>query len=1527
MASLELVLFGGFAARLASGEAIALPGRKAQLLLAYLAVRAGEPQTREKLIGLLWSDRGDAQARGSLRQELTVLRKALSAAEPSPIVIDGERLSLDAAAVAVDVRRFEELVQSEATADLERAAELYKGPFLDGLAVRDSACEEWLQHERERLRLVVLGVLDRLQARRMKEGAAARAIEIAETILAHDPLREDTHRTLMTLHASQGRHGLALRQYRICKELLARELAVEPEPETVRLYEQIQAQRSAPAAETDVAGPAAASAPQLAMQPAAAPGRPSIAVLPFVNISGDPDQEYFADGLTEDVITDLSRISALFVVAQHAVLPFKGRGVEVRQAARELNVGYVLEGSVRKAGARVRITAQLVDGSSGGHLWANRYDRDFADIFALQDEISQSIVDALKVKLLPGELAAIASRSTANAEAYQYYLMGRSFFLGSVWDSRALHVARQLFAKAIDIDPRYARAHAGVANCESHLLYLDDRTATIEAILASSGRALELEPSLAEAHAARGLALYMAGQQDAANAAFEEALRLGPDLFEAHFFHARNCRTQGQYERSAALFVRAAELHPGDFRSLGLAADVYRSLGRHEDAAAATRRCLERVEAEVAVHPDNAGALAFGAMILAEVGDATRAETWAARAGRLGPDDCVMNYNLACTYIELGRPDAALERLQRAFSPSSAVRRTQLEWMRHDSSIDPLRDHPGFRALVQRLESATEWSPPERIEAPDPAAGARPAVAVLPFANLSGDSGQQYFSDGITEDIITELSRWRQLTVLSRNSSFRYRDTPIDVTRVGRELGVDYVVEGSVRKAGNELRVTAQLVDTASGGHLWAERYDRNAEDIFAVQDDVVRTIVGTLVGRVQAAGAELAKRKPPASLAAYDCVLRGLALPWGDPQADAEARRLYEKAIALDPAYGLAHALLALMLYAEWGADTTGSDAALDRAFELAKRAVALDENESMCQFMLGLVLLMRRSFDLAEQYHRRAVEMNPNNPQHLADMGSLLVYLGRPDEGLEWLTKARRVDPYFAPAWYWHQLGFAHLTARRYDEAIKAFERSATLPYWVRGYIAACHAQLGRMAQAKEWAAQALRLKPDFSATRNALKEPFKHQRDLDHLLDALRKAGIPDAAPQPTPDSRGSGQVPPAAATDLRPALAVLPLQDLGGGEEYFSDGLTEDLITALASWRSFPVIARNSTFTYKGRTVDIKQVARELGARYVVEGSVRKDGGRVRVAVQLIDGATGHHLWANKYDRDLRDVFALQDELTHQLAAMIAPELERAEIKRASIKRPSDLDAWDCYLRGMALLAQFTPQGNADARALFERAAALDPGYADAFTGLAVSHNRDLLLQCATDRASCIESAMAAARRAVALDPSSAAAHSALATVHIWREEHDLSLAEARLAVELNPHDALTLHALGNKSDLAGDGEGIDRMVRAQALNPLDPERHSHLCFLARAYVNARRYDDAVACARAAIQRRPDYPPAHFILAVALGHLGRGAEARAALARCDELRPGFVAGRAGWRPYVSAASNDHLHEGLRKAGAGL
>ena len=389
----------------------------------------------------------------------------------------------------------------------------------------------------------------------------------------------------------------------------------------------------------------------------------------------------------------------------------------------------------------------------------------------------------------------------------------------------------------------------------------------------------------------------------------------------------------------------------------------------------------------------------------------------------------------------------------------------------------------------------------------------RMTIAVMPFANLSGDPAQLYFSDGITEDIITDLSRFHELAVRASSSSFGWRDRNVDGRQLRRELGVHYIVEGSVRRLGDRLRITVQLIDATSGDHLWSERFDRSQQDIFAVQDEIVRTIVASLVGRLQAAGSERAKRKLPANLTAYECVLRGRSLPVVEPEGEAEARRLYERAIELDPGYAQAHALLAYMLTLEWWWDMSLSQSLLDRALELAKKAVALDQHERLCHQILGYVYLHKKAFDLAEQHKLRALELNPSDPEQIACLGIVYTFLGRADEGIAWLEQAKRVDPYYDPAWWWNMLGVAHFVAHRYDEALAAFSRSLSTPVWVQVYQAACCALLGQRDRARAYTAEVLHRRPDFSLTCLAAKEFFKRSDDTQRLIEGMRAAGLPE------------------------------------------------------------------------------------------------------------------------------------------------------------------------------------------------------------------------------------------------------------------------------------------------------------------------------------------------------------------------------------------------------------------------------
>ena len=428
--------------------------------------------------------------------------------------------------------------------------------------------------------------------------------------------------------------------------------------------------------------------------------RPSVAVLPFVKMSGDPEQEYFSDGITEDIITDLSKVSGLFVVARNTVFTYKGKTVEVPDVAKRLGVNFILEGSVRKAGSRVRVTGQLISAKDGGHVWADRYDRDLTDIFAIQDEITHAIVEQLKVKLLPQEKKNIAQAPTDNVEAYTYYLRGRQFMQRHSRSNYQL--ARRMFARAVELDPLYARAYAGIADCDSFLFLHCQLPAGVDSILATSGKALSLDDRVAEAHASRGLALSLGRRYHESTEEFERAIALDPNSFEAHYFYARACVTQGKLERAAPLFERAAENKPDDYQSLCLLIQVYRSLGRPRDSENAARRGIERAKNELMVHPENARPAYLGAAALVAVGEKEQAREWASRALSIDPDDVLTQYNIACVYSQMGDIEQAFDLLERLLP--HAGQELRRGWIKYDSDLDPLRSHPRYQKILEILE-------------------------------------------------------------------------------------------------------------------------------------------------------------------------------------------------------------------------------------------------------------------------------------------------------------------------------------------------------------------------------------------------------------------------------------------------------------------------------------------------------------------------------------------------------------------------------------------------------------------------------------------------------------------------------------------------------------------------------------------------------------------------------------------------------------------------------------------------------
>ena len=434
---------------------------------------------------------------------------------------------------------------------------------------------------------------------------------------------------------------------------------------------------------------------------AESPSRLSICVLPFANLSGDPEQEYFSDGISEDIITDLSQISALHVVARNTAFTYKGKSVAIGQVARQLRVSHMLEGSVRKAGNRVRITAQLIDAASEGHLWAKRWDRDLDDIFALQDEISEAIVSALKLKLLPEERQAIEKRGTSNAEAYNLYLMARRYYVGSSTKRRELAV--RLAERAVGLDPTYAQAWAQIAVSQAAIANAakDDRDSATAAWDAAE-HALALNPDLADAHAAKARLLQNEGRNDEAWDEAHVALKLDPTSHFANYVAATVAVGTRRFAEGVSYNEAAVTADELDVPSAAFLMQCHLALGDMPAAQAAARECVARVEKAIASEPDTGMPLAYGVLALNLLDEHERAKTWAEHALLLDPDDALLRYNLACGMSQSGQIDYALELLERSLAESG---RSNLIWAKTDSDLDPLREDPRFKAIITKMDA------------------------------------------------------------------------------------------------------------------------------------------------------------------------------------------------------------------------------------------------------------------------------------------------------------------------------------------------------------------------------------------------------------------------------------------------------------------------------------------------------------------------------------------------------------------------------------------------------------------------------------------------------------------------------------------------------------------------------------------------------------------------------------------------------------------------------------------------------
>ncbi len=790
------------------------------------------------------------------------------------------------------------------------------------------------------------------------------------------------------------------------------------------------------------------------------------------------------------------------------------------------------------------------------------------------------------------------------------------------------------------------------------------------------------------------------------------------------------------------------------------------------------------------------------------------------------------------------------------------------------------------------------------------------SIVVLPFVNLSGDPQQDYFADGITDNLTIELSRIRGSFVIAHNTAYTYRGKTIDARKIGEELGVRYVLEGAVQRDGNRVRVTVQLVDASNNTELWADRFEEDITGLFKLQDAVVARLANSL--GYELVKAEATKGAHSTDPDAIDLTMRGLAQLAQQPtqEGNLQARSWFEQALRRDPndAYALAgSAMTYLFDYAfGWGEAGTDYDA---KILGQADRALALAPNNVRAYAAKSFYLYISHRPTESLGAANAGLAIDPNYASLYAARRGAELSLGRYAEAKADMEQAIRLSPRDPDIGTWHMyMGDAELGPGDFNAAIAEYQKAIDAGY--RTFIpyadmAAALALAGRMDEAKAALAQARQLNPQLT-----VEWEQAHAPNIPNLFEGLRKAGLPD--------NEGP-----------RLSIVVLPFQNLGGDskQDYLADVLTDELTTYIARIPGSFVIARNTAFTYKGKPVDAKQIGKDLGVRYMLEGSIQPTDTRIRINAQLIDTGTGAHLWAEQFDTDKTDLLQTQDEIVTRLARTL--QIQMTDIEAAKLKRaqPANPDAQTLAMRCQSAYfnaGMFGPAAEAGF-ALCEKALALDPDNLTALTVLPIDYLARAFAQQSKDRDADLRRAGALVARALALDPNDPEAHSSNGRLLMGQKRFDEARSEFERALALNPSQMDGYTGLCAAALFQGQPENVLACVgKALRLSPRDPQRDLWEDFAGDAHLMQGRDQEAVAAFRRGVAANQASLPALIDLTAALALVGNDFEAHEQLQRYLSS-PGAtsktIAALRGQENSDNAtyrSLHERIYEGLRKAG---
>ncbi len=802
----------------------------------------------------------------------------------------------------------------------------------------------------------------------------------------------------------------------------------------------------------------------------AAPSGPAIAVLPFTDLSEAAGQAFFADGLAEDIITGLSRFNHLRVIARNSTFQYKGQAVDVREVGEALGVRYVLEGSVRRAGDSLRVSAQLLDARDGTHLWAETYARDLttADIFGVQDSIMERIVGTLGDEhgvISRAGLAETAARHTDNLSAYECVLRAYGYY-DVITPAEHLAV-RACLEEAVALDLTYAEAWGWLSH-----MYQDeykfgfnprpDVGDPLASAIAASQNAIKADPTSQIGYESLATGHYFAGDLEQFRIAAERALSLNPNNSQTLAYLGQMIAFAGDWDRGIALMDKAVSLNP-NHPTWYHAAYLMRHYRDADYAAALLSAKRYNLPIFFAHH-------LFHAIIYAQLG-----RTEEARASIV-----------------------ALEALYPGYAD---VARSNLEkWWKDEAVVT---------AMLDGLEKAGLFDEPEPPS--------RPVIAVLPFDNLSGDPEQDYFADGITEDIITRLAQFPDILVLGRNTTFQFKGEAVDVKEIGARLEADYIVEGSIRRAGETVRVNAQLLDTESGGHIWAETYDRALDpaNLFAMQDEITEAVasrIGDRHGAIGRAEFQRSSRQAPKSLSSYECILRFVEFQRHfNEETHGVARACLEEVVEAEPDYGEAWALLgnAYLNEINFGFNAS-AESSLARAIEFMERGIAIDPGSGLAHVHLAWALLTNDNPERALREAEEALRLDPNNVEVIATAGIVFVNTGEYQRTEEIMAKVTLLNPNY-PAWMNWNMAKVHLARGDYADVVARLEMTQMAWwYWTKAFLAAAHCANGDIERGQEELDAALQANPDLAEAYWPEVYYFNKRPEVQPMIDAL-SAGL--------------------------------------------------------------------------------------------------------------------------------------------------------------------------------------------------------------------------------------------------------------------------------------------------------------------------------------------------------------------------------------------------------------------------------